>query len=63
MEFATKCLHGGYEPKNGEPGALPIYLSAPALAKLLASFLCSISAKAAITSWHAPTCTAVPLTF
>ena len=27
MEFATKCLHGGYEPKNGEPGALPIYQS------------------------------------
>ena len=27
MEFATKCLHGGYEPKNGEPGALPIIQS------------------------------------
>ena len=27
MEFASKCLHGGYEPKNGEPGALPIIQS------------------------------------
>ena len=27
MEFATKCLHGGYEPQNGEPGALPIIQS------------------------------------
>lgn len=27
MEFATKCLHAGYQPKNGEPGALPIYQS------------------------------------
>ena len=27
MEFATKCLHAGYQPKNGEAGALPIYQS------------------------------------
>lgn len=27
MEFATKCLHAGYTPKNGEPGALPIIQS------------------------------------
>ncbi len=27
MDFATTCLHGGYEPQNGEPGALPIYQS------------------------------------
>ena len=27
MEFATSCLHAGYEPKNGEPGALPIIQS------------------------------------
>ena len=27
MEFATQCLHAGYEPKNGEPGALPIIQS------------------------------------
>ena len=23
----TKCLHAGYEPKNGEPRQLPIYQS------------------------------------
>lgn len=27
MELETKCLHAGYEPKNGEPSALPIYQS------------------------------------
>ena len=27
MEFATQCLHAGYEPQNGEPGALPIIQS------------------------------------
>ena len=27
MEFATQCLHAGYDPKNGEPGALPIIQS------------------------------------
>lgn len=27
MNFATKCLHAGYEPENGQPGALPIYQS------------------------------------
>lgn len=27
MEFATQCLHAGYEPTNGEPGALPIIQS------------------------------------
>ena len=27
MDFASLCLHGGYEPKNGEAGALPIYQS------------------------------------
>ena len=27
MDFASTCLHGGYEPQNGEPGALPIYQS------------------------------------
>ena len=27
MEFVTKCLHAGYQPKNGEAGALPIYQS------------------------------------
>ncbi len=27
MDFASLCLHGGYEPKNGEAGALPIYPS------------------------------------
>ena len=27
MEFATQCLHAGYEPKNGEPGALPLVQS------------------------------------
>ena len=27
MDFATQCLHAGYEPKNGEPGALPIIQS------------------------------------
>lgn len=27
MEFATKCLHAGYQPKNGESGALPIIQS------------------------------------
>lgn len=27
MELETKCLHAGYQPKNGEPGALPIYQS------------------------------------
>ena len=27
MRIETKCLHKGYEPKNGEPVALPIYQS------------------------------------
>lgn len=27
MKKATKCLHSGYTPKNGEPRALPIYQS------------------------------------
>lgn len=27
MELETKCLHAGYEPKNGEPRVLPIYQS------------------------------------
>lgn len=27
MEIETKCLHEGYQPKNGEPRALPIYQS------------------------------------
>lgn len=27
MEIETKCLHSGYEPKNGEPQTLPIYQS------------------------------------
>ena len=27
MKIETKCLHAGYEPKNGEPNALPIYQS------------------------------------
>ncbi len=27
MKIETKCLHEGYEPKNGEPRALPIYQS------------------------------------
>lgn len=27
MEFASKCLHEGYEPQNGEPRVLPIYQS------------------------------------
>lgn len=27
MKVETKCLHAGYEPKNGEPRALPIYQS------------------------------------
>ena len=27
MKMETKCLHSGYEPKNGEPRALPIYQS------------------------------------
>jgi len=27
MKQETKCLHAGYEPKNGEPRALPIYQS------------------------------------
>ena len=27
MEIETKCLHAGYQPKNGEPKALPIYQS------------------------------------
>lgn len=27
MEFATQCLHAGYTPKSGEPGALPIVQS------------------------------------
>lgn len=27
MKLETKCLHSGYEPKNGEPCALPIYQS------------------------------------
>ena len=26
-KFATKCLHSGYTPKNGEPRVLPIYQS------------------------------------
>ena len=29
MEFATKCLHAGYQPKNGEAGALPIQTCSP----------------------------------
>ncbi|MGM0124980.1 O-acetylhomoserine (thiol)-lyase [Enterococcus sp. AZ194] len=27
MEFETKCLHAGYQPKNGEPRVLPIVQS------------------------------------
>jgi O-acetylhomoserine (thiol)-lyase len=27
MKIETKCLHAGYEPKNGETNALPIYQS------------------------------------
>ena len=27
MRIETKCLHKGYEPKNGDPRALPIYQS------------------------------------
>ena len=27
MKTETKCLHSGYEPKNGEPRQLPIYQS------------------------------------
>lgn len=27
MKTETKCLHAGYEPKNGEPRVLPIYQS------------------------------------
>ncbi|NLP45644.1 MAG: aminotransferase class I/II-fold pyridoxal phosphate-dependent enzyme [Epulopiscium sp.] len=27
MRIETKCIHKGYEPKNGEPRALPIYQS------------------------------------
>lgn len=27
LGFETKCLHAGYEPKNGEPRVLPIYQS------------------------------------
>lgn len=27
MNVETKCLHAGYEPKNGEPRTLPIYQS------------------------------------
>ncbi|MFP4697572.1 MAG: O-acetylhomoserine aminocarboxypropyltransferase/cysteine synthase family protein [Eubacteriales bacterium] len=27
MRIETKCLHEGYQPKNGEPRALPIYQS------------------------------------
>ncbi|HPJ00854.1 MAG TPA: aminotransferase class V-fold PLP-dependent enzyme, partial [Enterococcus sp.] len=27
MEFETKCLHAGYEPKNGEPRVVPIVQS------------------------------------
>ena len=27
MKIETKCLHAGYEPKNGEPRVLPIYQS------------------------------------
>lgn len=27
MELETLCLHAGYQPKNGEPGALPIIQS------------------------------------
>lgn len=27
MKVETKCLHSGYEPKNGEPRQLPIYQS------------------------------------
>lgn len=25
MKFATKCLHAGYKPGNGEPGVFPVY--------------------------------------
>lgn len=27
MKIETQCVHAGYEPKNGEPSALPIYQS------------------------------------
>ena len=27
MKTETKCLHSGYEPKNGEPRQLPVYQS------------------------------------
>lgn len=27
MRIETKCLHEGYKPQNGEPGAMPIYQS------------------------------------
>ncbi|MEG2428857.1 MAG: aminotransferase class V-fold PLP-dependent enzyme, partial [Oscillospiraceae bacterium] len=27
MEKETKCLHSGYKPNNGEPGAMPIFQS------------------------------------
>ena len=27
MKTETKCLHAGYEPKNGEPREVPIYQS------------------------------------
>ena len=27
MRIETKCVREGYKPKNGEPGALPIYQS------------------------------------
>ena len=27
MKIESKCLHAGYEPKNGEPRVLPIYQS------------------------------------
>ncbi len=27
MKIETKCLHSGYEPKNGEPRQLPVYQS------------------------------------
>lgn len=28
MKIETKCLHAGYEPKNGEPRMIPIIQSA-----------------------------------
>ncbi|MFC2478660.1 MAG: O-acetyl-L-homoserine sulfhydrolase, partial [Treponema socranskii subsp. buccale] len=27
MKIETKCLHSGYEPKNGEPCVMPIVQS------------------------------------